>query len=68
MMHLKPTSRQALPSDAECLAALATQVWLHTHATDGISPAIARYVLSEFSVRKFATILTQKNQRSGSPK
>ena len=59
-MHLKPTSRQALPSDAECLAALATQVWLHTYATDGISTAIAHYVLSEFSARKFATILTQE--------
>jgi diamine N-acetyltransferase len=53
--------RQALPGDAECLAVLATQVWLHTYATDGISPVIARYVLDELSVSKFAAILTETN-------
>lgn len=47
--------------DAQCLAALATQVWLHTYATDGISPLIARYVFDEFSANKFTAILTQAN-------
>jgi diamine N-acetyltransferase len=57
-MPVKPVLRPATPTDAECLAVLA-QVWPHTYATAGISPVIARYVLSEFSVSKFATILTQ---------
>jgi diamine N-acetyltransferase len=56
---LNPTIRQAIPADAECLAVLATQVWLHTYATDGISTVIARYVLAELSTAQFAAILTQ---------
>ena len=58
-MSVKATIRQAIPADAECLAVLATQVWLHTYATDGISVVIARYVLAEFSAAKFADVLTQ---------
>jgi diamine N-acetyltransferase len=53
--------RQGISADAECLAVLATQVWLHTYATDGISAVIARYVSDELSVSKFAAILTQEN-------
>jgi diamine N-acetyltransferase len=60
-MPLKFTIRQAISTDFEDLAVLATQVWLHTYATDGISPAIARYVLDVLSVSKFATLLTQEN-------
>ncbi len=52
--------RMGALADVNCLAALATQVWLHTYATDGISPAIAHYVSSEFNVSKFATILMQE--------
>jgi diamine N-acetyltransferase len=59
--HLEPVFRQANLADAERLSVLASQVWLHTYATDGISPVIARYVLDEFSVSKFATTLTQEN-------
>jgi diamine N-acetyltransferase len=55
------TIRRGIFVDAECLSVLATQVWLHTYATDGISAVIARYVLDELSVGKFATILTQEN-------
>jgi diamine N-acetyltransferase len=39
--------------DADCLAVLATQVWLHTYATDGISDEISKYVLSELTPAKF---------------
>jgi diamine N-acetyltransferase len=56
--------RQAITSDAECLAVLATQVWLQTYAIDGISPVIARYVLNELSVSKFAAILMQTNSNA----
>ncbi len=58
-MPIKPTIRHAIPADAECLAVLATQVWLHTYATDGISTVIAQYVLAEFSATKFAAVLAQ---------
>ncbi len=36
--------REAKIEDAPCLAALGVQTWLHTYATDGIRPTIARYV------------------------
>ncbi len=52
--------RQASPADAARLSVLATQVWLHTYATAGISSVIAGYVLAEFSVHKFADLLVQK--------
>lgn len=58
-MPIKPAIRHAIPADAERLAALAMQVWLHTYATDGISTVIARYVLAQFSAAKFAAILMQ---------
>ena len=50
--------RQGQLDDAEGLAALAIQVWLHTYATDGVSSVIASYVLSEFTPEKFETRLT----------
>jgi ribosomal protein S18 acetylase RimI-like enzyme len=50
-----------VPSDAESLAALAIQVWLHTYATEGISPSIARYVLSEFTAEKFVCLLSRED-------
>ena len=56
-MRAEPIIRRGLPSDAENLAALATQVFLHTYATDGISSPISSYVLSEFSVAKFLDLL-----------
>jgi diamine N-acetyltransferase len=60
-MPIKPTIRHAVPADAECLSVLATQVWLHTYATDGVSNVIAQYVLAEFSAAKFAAILAQEH-------
>ncbi len=62
-MPVKTTIRQAIPADAACLAVLATQVWLHTYATDGISTVIARYVLAEFSAAKFSAILAQEHSK-----
>jgi diamine N-acetyltransferase len=59
-MHPELIIRDGIPADAERLAVLAAQVWLHTYATDGISPAIAGYVLSELSVGKFQGILAQE--------
>jgi GNAT superfamily N-acetyltransferase len=40
-------------SDAACLAALGSQVWLHTYARSGIRPAIARYVHEHLSTAAF---------------
>ena len=36
---------------------LATQVWLHTYATDGVTDEISAYVLSEFTVERFLASL-----------
>ena len=49
--------RTGLPDDARRLAVLASQVWLHTYATDGVTGDIARYVLTEFTPERLATSL-----------
>ena len=49
--------RPARPDDASRLAVLATQVWLHTYATDGITTDIAEYVLREITPEKYQQIL-----------
>ena len=49
--------RRAQPADANRLAVLAAQVFLHTYAIDGISPAIAQYVLEEMTPAKFTALL-----------
>lgn len=49
--------RRGKPEDASRLAVLATQVWLHTYATDGITADIADYVLSELSHEKYRALL-----------
>ena len=49
--------RPGQTGDASRLAVLATQVWLHTYATDGITAEIAQYVLSELTVEKFSASL-----------
>ena len=48
-MRTDLTVRIAAPADAACLAALGSQVWLHTYARSGIRPAIARYVHEQLS-------------------
>jgi ribosomal protein S18 acetylase RimI-like enzyme len=52
--------RQGQRRDAENLSALAIQVWLHTYATEGVSSAISRYVLSEFTPEKFEALLSHE--------
>jgi diamine N-acetyltransferase len=49
--------------DSTNLSALAIQVWLQTYATDGISSKISRFVLSQFSVESFDTLLAQASTR-----
>ena len=56
-MRHSPQIRAAQPSDVNRLAVLASQVWLHTYATDGITDEIAQYVLSELTVERFAASL-----------
>ncbi len=51
--------RTGRSSDAERLAVLATQVWLHTYCTDGINSEVAKYVLAELTVDKFSARLKQ---------
>jgi ribosomal protein S18 acetylase RimI-like enzyme len=43
--------------DANRLAVLATQVWLHTYATSGITADIAEYVLHELTPEKYLALL-----------
>jgi ribosomal protein S18 acetylase RimI-like enzyme len=40
-------------ADAACLAALGSQVWLHTYARSGIRPTIARYIHEHLSPAAF---------------
>lgn len=49
--------RAGRPDDAKRLAVLATQVWLHTYATAGISDDIAGYALSELTAQKLSASL-----------
>lgn len=57
MMRHGAHIRTGLPGDAGRLAVLASQVWLHTYATEGVSEDIAQHVLSELTVEKFASAL-----------
>ena len=56
-MQPEASIRAGVPADAENLAALGMQVWLHTYATDGISSTISQYVLSTFTADKFLALL-----------
>ena len=49
--------RPGEPADAGPLSVLATQVWTHTYATDGISNEIADYLLSALAPASFAAML-----------
>ncbi len=48
--------RKARDSDAARIAVLATQVWLHTYAIEGISAEIADYTRSELTPDKYLAI------------
>jgi ribosomal protein S18 acetylase RimI-like enzyme len=53
-MRTNLSIRRGTHRDASCLSALSTQVWLHTYATEGVSPAIARYVQEHLSTNALA--------------
>jgi GNAT superfamily N-acetyltransferase len=53
--------RSGRREDTESLSALAIQVWLHTYATEGVSSAIASYVLSAFAPEQFAALLSESS-------
>lgn len=56
--------RSADPADVPRLSALATQVFLETYATSGISSALAREAESQFSVSAFARRLGEPLRRT----
>lgn len=56
-MQQSAVIRCGIPADANALAVLATQVWLHTYATDGVSTDIAEYVLAELTPAKYSATL-----------
>jgi diamine N-acetyltransferase len=58
-MRHSPRIRGGCPDDADRLAVLAVQVWLHTYATDGINGEIAQYVLSELTPVKYSQWLSE---------
>lgn len=49
--------RSGRPEDANRLAVLATQVWLHTYANNGITAEIAEYVLGELTAEKYRVLM-----------
>jgi GNAT superfamily N-acetyltransferase len=52
-MRLDLTTRFGVPADSACLAALASQTWLHTYAMQGIRPTISRFVQEHLSPAAF---------------
>lgn len=52
-MKMEHLYRLADATDAECLAALALQVFFDTYARQGIRPPVARHALSELSAEAF---------------
>ena len=52
VIRLEPVIRAAVAQDAEQIATLGMQVWLHTYATAGVSREMAQYVLKEFTAAK----------------
>ena len=62
-MRPEPSIRPAHAGDAECIAALAIQVWLDMYATEGIRTSIAHYVLSEFTTKTFTQVIGNPSSR-----
>lgn len=58
-MHRSLQIRAGQPGDADRLAVLAAQVWLHTYCTNGINSEVAHYVLSELTVQRFSARLIE---------
>jgi GNAT superfamily N-acetyltransferase len=55
--HINTIIRTARVDDAACIAVLATQVWLHTYATQGISAAISQYTRTQLIPEKYLALL-----------
>jgi len=55
--------RSAQLTESKSLAVLATQVWLHTYATDGISDEIAEYTLSQITPEKYQSLISEVTSR-----
>ncbi len=55
--------RAAEERDADNLAALSIQVWLHTYAWHGIDSKISRYVLAEYTSENMARKIANPNGR-----
>jgi ribosomal protein S18 acetylase RimI-like enzyme len=55
--------RIAASSDAPVIAALATQVFLDTYATQGVRPDLAREALSQYGVEAFSQRLAEPDRR-----
>lgn len=59
--HSRAQIREATPSDVPLLVTIGQCVWINTYATQGVRESISRYVLSEFTVGKFESLIdTQK--------
>jgi ribosomal protein S18 acetylase RimI-like enzyme len=54
--------RAAEVTDANNLAALSIQVWLHTYAKHGLRKALSDYVLAEFTPQRLAASLADESQ------
>lgn len=50
-------------ADATRLAVLASQVWLHTYATDGVTDDIAAYVLHELTPDRYLAALVDTSRQ-----
>jgi ribosomal protein S18 acetylase RimI-like enzyme len=55
--------RAATAGDAMTIAALATQVFLDTYATDGVRPDLALEAFTEYSIEAFAARLGEAERR-----
>ncbi|MEP7452965.1 GNAT family N-acetyltransferase [Phyllobacterium sp. SB3] len=55
--------REARISDAQNIAALSIQVWLHTYAKVGIRDVFSRYVLTEFTADRFAQEIANEQKQ-----
>ena len=70
MSHVGPvicseiSFRLASPADAECLSALATQVFFETYATTGIRLALVREAQAQFNASSMAQGLVEPSRRT----
>jgi ribosomal protein S18 acetylase RimI-like enzyme len=54
--------RIARPADAPILAAISVEVWLGTYVKRGVSAFFAEFVLNEFTVHRFRTLLEDPHE------